>query len=166
VFAGDVFNRVMFSAYQCQALASVPQTCQVGFPQTPISAGHRPAMRRVRIEYSWDEMALASGPAPVEIQITMTGTITQNTGASGGNGIATTSIYTKTVTIQVEPPGAVGNALNTARIPCLTVTAYADFVLSVENPQVTIQWTDPSSEQRLLIHRITLLANDTKGVTQ
>jgi hypothetical protein len=166
VFAGDVFNRVMFSGYQCQALASVPQPCQVGFPQTPISAGHRPAVRRVRIEYSWDEMALASGPAPVDLEITMTGTITQNTGSSGGNGVATTSIFSKTVTIQVEPPGAVGNALATAIIPCLTATAYADFVLSVENPQVTLQWTDPSAEQRLLIHRITLLCNDTKGTTQ
>jgi hypothetical protein len=164
VIAPDVFNQVVYAGAQCQGLASQPQPCQVGFPQTPIAAGHRPAARRVRIEYSWDEESLATAGTPVNLTITMQGTITQNTGATNGNGVASTTIQSISKTIQVNPPGIVATTGNIQ--PCLTATAYADMVLSVENPQVSLSWTDPSADQRLLIHRVTAMVNDTKGTMQ
>lgn len=164
VVATDVFNQVVYSGAQCQGLMSQPQPCQVGFPQTPIAAGHRPTSRRVRIEYSWDEMSLATQGSPVNLTITMQGTITQNTGAINGTGIATTTIQSIAKTIQINPPGIIATSGNIQ--PCLTGTAYADMVLSLENPQVSLSWTDPSAHQRLLIHRVTLMVNDTKGTMQ
>lgn len=164
VFAPDVFNQTVWAAAQCQGLESQPQPCQVGFPQTPIAAGHRPAIRRVRIEYSWDEMTLATQGVPVDLTVTMQGTITQNTGTPNGNGVATTTIQSISKTISVNPPGIVSGA--TTIQPCLTATAYADMVLSLENPQISLSWTDPSAHQRLLIHRVTGMVNDTKGTMQ
>ncbi len=164
IFGGDVFNQAIWGGDQCQALESVPQPCYVGFPQSPISPGHRPATRRVRVEYSMDELACATSTAPVNLTISLQGTITQNTGPTNGNGVATTQVVSVTKTIQIQPPGASGTS--GLVVPYLTATAYADMVLSCENPQVSLSWTDPSAHQRLLIHRVTLLTNDTQGVLQ
>ncbi|MHB1955217.1 MAG: hypothetical protein ACYCOU_15905, partial [Sulfobacillus sp.] len=164
VAATDVFNQVVYAGAQCQALTALPQPCQVGFPQTPVASGHRPTVRRVRIEYAWDEMSLATESDPVNMVVTLQGTITQNTGLSGGNGVATTQIVSIARTIVLEPPGAVASSGTIE--PCLTATAYADMVLSCENPQISLSWTDPSAHQRLLIHRVTAMVNDTKGVMQ
>jgi len=163
VFAPDVFNRSAWSGAQCQGLLSYPQPCQVGFPQTPIASGHRPATRRVRIEYSMDELSCASETAPVNLTVSVQGTITQNTGATNSTGVATTTLYNVSKTIQIQPPG---NIVSNPIVPFLTATAYADEVLSCENPQVSLSWTDPSAHQRLLIHRVTLQTNDTKGTNQ
>lgn len=164
IFAPDVFNQVVYAGAQCQGIESQPQPCKVGFPQSPISAGHRPAVRRVRIEYSMDELSCATETAPVNLTVSLQGTITQNTGATNSTGVATTTLQSISKTIQIQPPGAV--ATSGTIIPFLTATAYADMVISLENPQVSLSWTDPSAHQRLLIHRVTALVNDTKGVTQ
>ncbi len=168
VFAGDAFNRNAWGGVPNIAVTCDPQLCQVGFPQTPISPGHRPAVRRVRIEYSVDELSSAGSAGTFNLTVTLQGTVTQNQGVDGGNGIAVTQIVSNSVTITLNPPGltASGPSTNVAVKPYLTATAYADFVLSLENPQVSLSWTDPSSYQRLMIHRVTLLVNDTKGVTQ
>lgn len=164
IFAPDVFNQVVYAGDQCQGLESQPQPCKVGFPQSPISAGHRPSVRRVRIEYSMDEMVCATSTGPVDLTISLQGTITQNTGATNGTGVATTTVQSISKTIQIQPPGAV--ATSGTILPFLTATAYADMVLSLENPQVSLSWTDPSAHQRLLIHRVTMLCNDTQGTLQ
>lgn len=166
VFGPDVFNQLVWVGDQCQGLESQPQQCQVGFPQTPISPGHRPANRRVRIEYSMDEMTCATQTAAVDMTVSLQGTITQNTGSPGGNGVATTTIQTISKTIQIQPTGVIAAAEGNPVVPFLTATAYADMVLSLENPQVSLSWTDPSAHQRLLVHRVTLVCNDTKGTFQ
>ena len=166
VFSPDVFNQLAWAGARCQGLSSLQQVCQVGFPQTPISSGHRPSIRRIRIEYSMDEMSCATETAPVDLRVSLQGTITQNTGASGGNGVATTTIQTISRTIRIQPPGVIAATAGEPIVPFLTATAYADMVLSLENPQVSLTWTDPSAHQRLLIHRVTLLVNDTKGTMQ
>lgn len=164
IFAPDVFNQVVYAGDQCQGLESQPQPCSVGFPQSPISAGHRPAVRRVRIEYSMDELSCATATAPVNLTISLQGTITQNTGATNGTGVATTQIVSVSKTIQIQPPGAV--ATSGTILPFLTATAYADMVTSLENPQVSLSWIDPSAHQRLLVHRVTFCVNDTKATMQ
>jgi hypothetical protein len=165
VFAPDVFNQNVYATAQCQALSAHPQPCFVGFPQTPISSGHRPAVRRVRIEYSFDELSNAQAAAPVFLTVTLQGTITQNNGVINGQANAQTTIVNKSVTLIIEPPGIIATGSGNIQ-PFLTATAYADFVLSLENPQVSLSWTDPGSAYRLMIHRVTLMVNDTKGVMQ
>lgn len=165
IFATDVFNQNAWSGAQCEGLSATPQQCQVGFPQTPVAAGHRPAVRRVRIEYSFDDMSCATQTAPIDLTVTVQGTITQNTGTTGGDGVATTQIVSIAKTIQIQPPGVTATGSGTIT-PYLTSTAYADMVLSCENPQVSLSWTDPSAHQRLLVHRVTLMVNDTQGVLQ
>ena len=166
VIATDVIDAIVWTPFLSQAAASVPQPCKVGFPQTPITPGHRPANRRVRIEYSMDELSCATQTAPVNLTVTVQGTITQNTGPINGNGVATTIIESVSSTIQIQPPGIESTAGSAPIQPFLTATAYADMVLSCENPQVSLSWTDPSAHQRLLIHRVTLMVNDTKGTMQ
>jgi hypothetical protein len=164
VAATDVFNQVVYAGSQCQALSSVPQLCQVGFPQTRIASGHTPTFRRVRIEYSYDEMSCATESSPVDVTISLQGSDTLNTGIANGNGVATTTVQSVLAVITLDPPGIV--ATTGAIQPFLTANAYADIVLSCENAQVSLSWTDPSAHQRLLIHAVTLLVNDTQGTLQ
>lgn len=163
--ATDVFPKAL--GYPSQAQSSTGQACKVGFPQTPIAAGHRPATRRVRIEYSWDELSLVTENPGVTMTVTLQGTITQNTGPINGGAVFTTTLYNENVQIILQPPGIVYPPGGTGSlVPELTCSAYADFTLSCENPQVSLSWTDPSAEQRLLIHRVSLIINDTKATMQ
>ncbi len=164
--ATDVFHQMAWSGAQCQGLQSLPRQCSVGFPQMPLSAGHRITVRRVRIEYSWDDMSLATGAQPVTMTVTLQGTITQNTGTSGGNGVASTSLGSISGTVVIQPPGQIATGVGQQVIPTLTANAYFDGVLSIENPQVSLQWTDPSAHQRLMVHRVSLMALDSKGTMQ
>jgi hypothetical protein len=167
VFGTDVFNQLAWNGVQCQALMSQPQPCKVGFPQTPISSGHRPANRRVRIEYSMDEFSCATGGAPIDLTVSIQGTITQNVAAvNSSNASFQSNLYSYSTTIQIMPLGVVAETAGQPIVPFLTSTAYADIVISCENPQISLSWTDPSSHQRLMIHRVTLQTNDTKGVMQ
>ena len=163
VFAPDVFNRLVFATQQCLGQSSVPQPCKVGFPQTPIASGHLLAVRRVRIEYSMDEMSVANQTAPVNLTVSLQGTQTTNTATANGTAIFTTTPYTESVTIQIDPIGAIGVNSADAVVPFLTSVATADFTLSIMNPQVSLSWTDPSAYQRLLVHRVTIQVNDMQG---
>jgi hypothetical protein len=122
-------------------------------------------VRRVRIEYSIDELTCSQEALPVEITVSVQGTITENTGPVNGAGVAYSSPWSVSKTITLQPLGIIGEQVSDI-LPFFTSTAYADMGISLENPQISLSWTDSSVDSRLLIHRVTAVVNDTKGVMQ
>jgi hypothetical protein len=163
VFAPDVFNRLVFATQQCLGLSSNPQPCMVGFPQTPVAGGHTPAIRRVRVEYSMDEFSCGSQAAPATLTISMQGVNCTNNAGPNTTANFISSLQSVSTQVILNPIGAIGvNSANPV-VPFLTAVAYADFTLSIQNPQISLSWTDPSAHQRYLIHRVTPMLDDTQG---